>query len=141
MRDQREVAQQCSEKLLQHDHAANNLGIKIVDVSPGHATAKMTVTEAMLNGVSFCHGGVLFTLADTAFQHACNTHNNVTVAASGEIDFLRPAVLGDVITAVCQELKRGRKNGIYDITICNQKNQMIAVFRGRSFATDKPLLD
>ena len=135
-----DVAKACSDELSRCDQAAKDLSINVFDVVEGSCRARMTITNSMLNGVSVCHGGVLFTLADTAFQHACNSYNDLTVAANGSIDFLKPAMLGDVITASCQEVKRGRSSGIYDVTLTNQNQQTIAIFRGRSASTHKPLI-
>jgi acyl-CoA thioesterase len=86
----------------------------------------------MLNGHGTCHGGMLFTLADSAFALACNSYGDTTVAASGSIDFLLPAHEGDELTAVARELWRTKRNGIYEVQICNQSGAVVALFRGRS---------
>lgn len=92
----------------------------------------MRVLPEMINGHQVCHGGLVFSLADTAFAYACNSYNESTVAAAGSIDFLAPARAGDELTAVAHELWRTRRNGLYEITVTNQRGERIALFRGRS---------
>lgn len=86
----------------------------------------------MVNGHGMCHGGMVFALADSAFAVACNTYDAVTVAAAASIDFLAPAKVDDELTAAARELWRSRRSGIYEITVCNQRGETIALFRGRS---------
>ena len=93
----------------------------------------------MLNGFNVCHGGYLFTLADTAFAYACNAYNKLTLAAGASIDFLQPANPGDLLVATATERRRGRTTGIYDVVISNQDGEEIAIFRGRSHSTSDPL--
>jgi acyl-CoA thioesterase len=113
------------------DRASAHLGIRIGDVAPGRATARMTVTETMINGHDICHGGYVFLLADTAFAFACNTYDRRTVAAGGEISFLAPVHLGDELVADAVERVRTGRTGIYDVTVrCG--DQVVAEFRGRS---------
>lgn len=92
----------------------------------------MRVLPEMINGHHVCHGGLVFSLADTAFAYACNSYNESTVAAAGSIDFLAPARAGDELTAAAHELWRTRRNGLYEITVTNQRGERIALFRGRS---------
>jgi acyl-CoA thioesterase len=92
----------------------------------------MRVRADMVNGHGTCHGGVLFAFADTAFAFACNSHNAITVAAGAAIDFLLPARQGDELTAAAHEVWRSRRNGIYDVAVANQKEERVALFRGRS---------
>jgi acyl-CoA thioesterase len=119
------------------DHASHALGIRVLDVSPGTARLTMTVRRDMLNGHAVCHGGFVFTLADSAFAHACNSYDRVTLAAAATIEFLKAAREGDVLTAVAQERQRGRRSGVYDIEVRDAGGQLVALFRGRSIATDE----
>jgi acyl-CoA thioesterase len=96
----------------------------------------MTVRADMLNGHGVCHGGIVFALADSAFAFACNSHNENTVAAAATIDFLAAAREHDELTAEASELWRTRRNGIYEISVCNQRGERIALFRGRSYRID-----
>src|SRR4051794_24595388 len=99
------------------DLASQGLGIAVSDVAPGRATARMTVTDAMINGHAICHGGFVFTLADSAFAFACNTYDAVTVAAAADITFVAPARLGDQLVAEAVERQRFGRSGIYDVTV------------------------
>ncbi|MEV6611127.1 hydroxyphenylacetyl-CoA thioesterase PaaI [Kutzneria sp. NPDC051319] len=117
------------------DHASKALGIVIRQDEPGAATATMTVTEQMLNGHDIAHGGYVFLLADTAFAYACNSYGPVTVAQSGQVTFLRPAVLGDELVARATERDRFGRNGIYDVTVSRADGVVIAEFRGQSRQT------
>ena len=123
------------------DTASQALGIELLDAAPGSVRVAMTVRADMVNGHGICHGGVLFTLADSAFAFACNAYNDTTVAASGSIDFLAPARTGDELTAEAHELWRSRRNGIYEITVVNQRGERVALFRGRSYRVDGRLVD
>ena len=114
------------------DAAAQSLGIEVVDVGAGRATLRMTVTASMLNGHGMCHGGIVFTLADTAFAHACNSHGPATVAAAASIDFLAPANEGAVLEAVAVEQHRRGRTGLYDVVVTTDDGTVIARFHGRS---------
>ncbi len=122
------------------DYASQSMGMAIVYTDRGCATLTMSVTESMLNGQGNCHGGFLFTLADSTFAFACNSYNDATVAQGASIEFLRPALLGDCLTATATERSRGKRTGVYDVVIHNQNNKTIALFRGKSFATNQPLI-
>jgi acyl-CoA thioesterase len=100
----------------------------------------MTVRASMLNGFAICHGGYIFTLADTAFAFACNAHDNLTVAAAANIEFLRPVHEQDRLTAVASERHRAGRSGIYDVEVRSQDGALVALFRGRAHATGKPLM-
>ena len=106
--------------------------MRILEVRPGYARLAMTVREDMVNGHKICHGGLIFTLADSAFAFACNTYDLVTVAASGSIEFLLPGRLGDELTAVAEERTRSKRTGVYDVAVRNQHGECVAMFRGRS---------
>ena len=138
--DEMELARACAEQMFNDDQATRELGMVVEIIGPGVAEARMTVTANMVNGYSICHGGLLFTLADSAFAYACNCYNDVTVAAGGDIDFIFMARLGDELVATATEAHRGRRSGIYDVEIRNQDDVLIAVFRGRSMALGRPIL-
>ena len=112
--------------------AAQSLGIEVVHVGAGRATLRMAVTSSMLNGHGMCHGGLVFTLADTAFAHACNSHGPATVAAAASIDFLAPAHEGVVLEAAAVEQHRRGKTGLYDVVVTTDEGTVIARFHGRS---------
>ena len=123
-----------------NDSASQRLGIEISDVAPGRATASMAVTEDMVNGHGMCHGGYVFTLADTAFAFACNTYDERTVAAGAGIDFLEPVEAGGRLIAVAVERTRRGRSGVYDVTVSTGDGQVVAEFRGRSRTIGGPLL-
>lgn len=134
------LAERAAQALVENDKTAQSLGIRLEEVRPGYARMTMQVRADMLNGHHICHGGMVFTLADTAFAYSCNSHNDNTVAAAASIDFLAAAREGDELTAVATELWRSRRNGIYEITVTNQRNERIALFRGRSYRIDGQLV-
>ncbi len=115
------------------DRAAQALGITLLDIRQGYARMSMTVRGDMLNGHATCHGGFIFTLADTAFAYACNSSNQATVAQHCAISFLASPREGDVLTATAQERQRGRRTGLTDIDIADQTGKLVAVFRGHSY--------
>lgn len=127
-----EKAQRCADEMLAKDRSSRALGISIDIVAPGAAVATMQVRDDMLNGFDVIHGGLTFALADTAFAFACNGHGETTVAASAQVEFLRPAVAGDTLTATAREDHRGRRSGYYSVEVRNQRDELVALFRGRS---------
>ena len=134
-------AEQSAEVLLAGDTASAGLGIELISVAPGLAQLRMVVTATMLNGHKTCHGGYLFTFADSAFAVACNSFNRVTVAASAEIEFLASGKLDDVLIADASMRHSGRRSGIYDVVVSREDGQELALFRGRSHSFDEPLFD
>ncbi len=133
-------AKRCAKALWKGDKASRALGMKVEIREVGSATARMTVRDDMVNGFNVCHGGLLFALADTAFAFACNAYNQQTVAASGSIDFLRPAKLGDELRATAREEHRGRRSGFYTVRVANQDGDVVALFTGRSVSRKEPVL-
>jgi acyl-CoA thioesterase len=127
------LAERVAEGMFARDTASQAMGMRIVRVAPGHAEMAMTVRADMLNGHAICHGGFIFTLADSAFAFACNSYNLTTVASGCAIDFLAPAREGDVLTAVAQERSVSGRTGVYDIDVVNQRGEAIALFRGKSY--------
>jgi acyl-CoA thioesterase len=121
--------------MFEADVASRTLGIDLVEVGAGRATATMRLTEQMVNGHGIAHGGYLFLLADTTFACACNSHGPTTVAAGAEISFVSPGRLGDLLVAVAEERTRYGRNGIYDVTVYREvdgRRDVLAEFRGRS---------
>ena len=119
-------------RLLAGDRASQAFGMELVSATPGKCVLKMAVRPDMINGFSTCHGGVLFTLADSAFAFACNSYNVPAVAAGCNIEFLRPAHLDDVLTCEGQEQTLQGRHGIYDMKVSNQRGEVVAMFRGKS---------
>jgi acyl-CoA thioesterase len=126
-----DLARACAEAMWKQDDASTGLGMEIVEIRSGQATLKMTVKPHMVNGQRIAHGGFIFTLADSAFAFACNTHNERVVAAEGNITFIRPGKLGDVLVAKARELSRSGRSGIYDMSV-TANDVVIAEFRGHS---------
>ncbi len=139
---QEQVAQASRDAMLRDDHATRALGIAIEAVGPGTCTATMTVRQDMLNGHAICHGGLITTLADSAFAFACNAYNEITVASGFDVNLLAAARLGDVLTAQAVEVSKSGRTGVYDITVTSQRGERIAAFRGRSHTMKgKPLVE
>lgn len=130
--DAQAVAENVRDVMLADDAASRMLGLQITEISPGRALATMTVRPDMLNGFAICHGGLIATLADSAFAFACNARNALTVASGFGIDIVKSAKLGDVLTATASETSLAGRTGLYDITVTNQRGELIAMFRGRS---------
>lgn len=132
MSDPQSVAEGSARAMYGQDHASQALGMRILEVRPGYARLSMTVREDMVNGHKLCHGGLIFTLADSAFAFACNTYNSVTVASAANVEFLLPGRLGDELTATAEERSRSKRTGVYDVVVRNQQGESVALFRGRS---------
>ena len=128
----REAAAEIARRVMATDLAAQKLGITLDNAAPGSATLSMTVREEMTQGHGTCHGGVTFTLADTAFAVACNSHDEKAVALHCSISYLAPAAVGDRLTATAVERSRRGRSGLYDITVTRQDGTVIAEFRGHS---------
>lgn len=126
------LAEAVARRMLSDDQASQSMGMHIVATGAGYSRVRMTIREDMLNGHSTCHGGIIFSLADSAFAFACNSYNHATVAQSCVIDFLAPGRLGDELTAEAVEQAVAGRSGVYDVTVSNQKGERIALFRGRS---------
>ena len=139
--DAQALAERVAEAMWARDDASQRLGMRIVDVAPGRATLTMSVRSDMLNGHAICHGGFIFTLADSAFAFACNSYNLNTVASGCAIDFLAPAREGDVLTAVARERSMAGRTGVYDIDVANQRGETIALFRGKSYRIKGHIVD
>jgi len=126
------LAERVAAEMFARDRASQAMGMRISKVGPGRAELTMTVRADMLNGHATCHGGFIFTLADSAFAFACNSANLTTVASGCSIDFVTPAREDDVLTAIGQERSLSGRTGVYDIEVRNQRGETVALFRGKS---------
>ena len=126
--------------MLEHDLFSQWLGISIIEIKEGYSKIKMTVRAEMINGFGIVHGGIAFSLADSAFAFACNNRNVLSVALDTSINFLKPVHVNDELIAEAKELHNGKSTGLYHITITNQKEHVVAVFKGTCFRTNKKLL-
>ncbi len=126
------LAEACATSMWAQDQTSQYFGMQIDAIAAGHATLSMTVQDWMTNGHKTCHGGCIFTLADSAFAFACNSYNHHVVAQMASISFIAPAFSGDRLCATAREIMRKGRNGIYDIRVTNQQGDLIAEFRGHS---------
>lgn len=130
--DAQALAELAGKTMYERDPASKGLGMTLDEIRPGYARMSMRVRPDMLNGHASCHGGFIFTLADSAFAFACNSHNFNTVGAGCTIDYLAPGREGDLLTAEAQEQALAGKTGVYDVTVTNAEGKTIALFRGKS---------
>jgi acyl-CoA thioesterase len=131
--DAMERARRVGETMFAVDHASKNtMGMELLSCEPGRAVIRMTVRDVHLNGHQICHGGFIFTLADSTFAFACNSYNRNTVAAGASIEFLKPAHAGDVLTCEGLEQVMSGRHGVYDMKVTNQRGEVVAMFRGKS---------
>jgi acyl-CoA thioesterase len=131
--DAKTLAHAVGETMFAADRASREfMQMELIRCEPGLAVMRMTVREDMLNGHKICHGGLIFTLADSTFAFACNSHNKVAVAAGCSIEFLKPGQLGDVLTCEGTEQTLQGRHGIYDMKVTNQRGEVVAMFRGKS---------
>ena len=135
------LAERVAAGMFERDRASIALGLRLVSVGPGRAELSMTVRAEMLNGHAICHGGFIFTLADSAFAYSCNSYNLATVASGCSIDFLAHARAGDVLTAHAAERSAAGRTGVYDIEVTNQRGEKIALFRGKSYRIKGHVVD
>ena len=135
-----DTARRCADTMMRNDRASQALGIRVEIPEPGSAIATMSVRDDMLNGFDVAHGGLIFALADTAFAFACNAYDSQSFVASAQIEFLRPARAGDLLSATASEDYRGRRSGYYSIEVRNQGGEVVALFRGRSVSNEAALL-
>jgi acyl-CoA thioesterase len=132
--------QQVVAHMMENDLFSQWLGIEVIEVKEGYSKIKMTVRKEMINGFGIVHGGIAFSLSDSAFAFACNNRNNLSVALDTAINFTKPVHVGDVLTAEAKEIHNGKSTGLYHITVTNQNNHIVALFKGTCFRTAKPLL-
>lgn len=135
------LAEATAQVLSAHDRASTALGITLLEVRPGYARMRMNVREDMVNFHGTAHGGLVFTLADSAFGYACNSHDRVAVASTCSIEFLRPAQSGESLTATAVEQALVGRSGVYDVRIENDKGEVVALFRGKSTQVRKTVTE
>jgi len=135
-----DLANEVITKVMKDDLFSQWLGIEIIEIKEGYSKLKMKVRNKMINGLGIVHGGIAFSLGDTAFAFACNSRNNLSVALDTSINFLKPVHPGDELTAEAKEIHNGKSTGLYQITITNQRNHTVAIFKGTCFRTNKTLV-
>jgi acyl-CoA thioesterase len=135
-----QLANKVVNHMMQHDLFSQWLGIEVLDIKEGYSKIKMTIRKEMINGFGIIHGGIAFSLADSAFAFACNNRNVLSVALDTSINFIKPVHVGDVLTAEAKELHNGKSTGLYHIEIFNQKQHLVAQFKGLCYRTDKELI-
>ena len=128
------------EEMMKADLFSQWLGIEVLDIQEGYSKIKMLVRPEMMNGLGIVHGGIAFAFSDSAFAFACNNRNNLSVALDTSINFLKPVHVGDILIAEAKELHNGRSTGLYQISITNQQNQLVSIFKGNCFRTGKPVV-
>jgi acyl-CoA thioesterase len=138
--EEKELPAKVVNHLMKNDLFSQWLGIEVLETNEGYSKIKMTIRKEMINGFGIVHGGVAFSLADSAFAFACNNRNNLSVALDTSINFIKPVHVNDVLTAEAKELHNGRSTGLYHITITNQNDHVVALFKGTCFRTGKNLV-
>jgi acyl-CoA thioesterase len=126
--------------MMGNDFFSQWMGVEVLDVKEGYSKIKMTIRKEMVNGFGIVHGGIPFSLADSAFAFACNNRNNLSVALDVTITFTKAVNIGDILTAEAKEVHNGRSTGVYLISVTNQKNEQVALFKGTCFRTGKSLV-
>lgn len=134
------IQDQVIEHMLDHDLFSQWMGIKVLEIKEGYSKIQMTIRDEMVNGFGIVHGGIPFSLADSAFAFACNNRNNLSVALDVTITFTKAVNVGDVLIAEAKEVHNGRSTGVYLITVTNQNNEQVALFKGTCFRTGKTLV-
>ena len=133
--------QQVVTQMLKDDLFSQWLGIEVIEITEGYSKIKMTVRTEMINGLGIVHGGIAFSLADSAFAFACNNRNVLSVALDTSINFLKPVQVGDILIAEANELHNGKSTGLYQVSISNQQQHLVALFKGTCFRTHRKLID
>ncbi|MEP6927869.1 MAG: hydroxyphenylacetyl-CoA thioesterase PaaI [Ginsengibacter sp.] len=134
------LANNVVEKMMREDLFSQWLGIQIIEIKEGYSKIKMTVRSEMMNGLGVVHGGIAFSLADSSFAFACNGRNNLSLALDTSINFLKPVHVNDELFAEAKEIHNGKSTGLYQVTITNQRNHTVALFKGTCFRTNKKLV-
>ena len=140
LNDKDKLARAVVSHMMEHDLFSQWLGIEVLEIKEGYSKIKMTVRKEMINGFGIVHGGIAFSLADSAFAFACNNRNVLSVALDTSINFIKPVHTDDELTAEAKEIHNGKSTGLYHITITNQKNHEVAIFKGLCYRTDKELI-
>ena len=138
--EKNKIAQNVVAHMMENDAFSQWMGVEVLEVKEGYSKIKMTIRKEMVNGFGIVHGGIPFSLADSAFAFACNNRNNLSVALDVTITFIKATNIDDVLTAEAKEIHNGRSTGVYLITVTNQKNEQVALFKGTCFRTAKALL-
>ena len=133
-------AKEVVDHMMENDSFSQWMGLEVLDVKEGYSKVRMTIRKEMVNGFGIVHGGLAFSLADSAFAFACNNRNNISVALDVTITFTRQVNVGDELTAEAKEVHNGQSTGVYLITITNQKSEQVAFFKGTCFRTGKSLI-
>ncbi|MEO6637226.1 MAG: hydroxyphenylacetyl-CoA thioesterase PaaI [Ginsengibacter sp.] len=129
------------DRVMKQDLFSQWLGIQVLEIREGYSKIKMTVRNEMMNGLGIIHGGIAFSLSDSAFAFACNSRNNLSVALDTSINFLKPVHVDDELIAEAKEMHNGKSTGLYQVTITNQHYHIVALFKGTCFRTGKKLID
>lgn len=140
LNDKDKLANDVVNHMMENDAFSKWLGIEVLEIKEGYSRIKMIVRKEMANGFGIIHGGIPFSLADSAFAFACNNRNVLSVALDTSINFIKPVHIGDELVAEAKELHNGSSTGLYQIHITNQKNHVVAVFKGLCYRTDKKLI-
>ena len=135
-----QLARSVVDHMMENDFFSQWMGVEVLEVKEGYSRVKMSIRKEMVNGFGIVHGGIPFSLADTAFAFACNNRNNLSVALDVTITFTKAVNVGDVLTAEAKEFHNGRSTGVYQIIVSNQHNEQIALFKGTCFRTGKVLV-
>ena len=137
MSDARELAERVVHGMIAKDAFSRWLGIEVLEIAPSRSTVRMRVRPEMVNGFGVSHGGIAYSLADSALAFACNTHGRVTVAIENSISYPQPAAVGDDLTAVAEEEATTGSLGFYRVTVRNQKDIVVSTFRGTVYKTKR----
>ena len=135
-----QLAKNVVDKMMDHDAFSQWMGVEVLEIKEGYSKIKMIIRQEMVNGFGIVHGGIPFSLADSAFAFACNNRNNLSVALDVTITFTKAVQVGDILTAEAKEVHNGRSTGVYLISIFNQKEEQVALFKGTCFRTGKTLV-
>jgi acyl-CoA thioesterase len=138
--DKNQFAKEVVDHLIEKDLFSKWLEIEVLEIREGYSKITMTIREEMINGFGIVHGGITFSLSDSAFAFACNNRNNLSVALDTSINFMKPAHVGDVLIAEAKEMHNGKSTGLYQVSVLNQNNHLIALFKGTCFRTNKKLI-
>jgi len=140
LNDKDQLANSVVTHMMENDFFSQWMGVEVLEVREGYSRIKMTIRQEMVNGFGIIHGGLPFSLADSAFAFACNNRNNLSVALDVTITFTKAVNVGDVLTAEAKEIHNGRSTGVYLISVFNQNDQQVALFKGTCFRTGKKLI-
>lgn len=138
--NQHDLANSVVTHMMENDYFSQWMGVEVLEVKEGYGKIRMLIRKEMVNGFGIVHGGLPFSLADSAFAFACNNRNNLSVALDVTITFTKAVNVGDILTAEAKEVHNGKSTGVYLITVTNQRNETVALFKGTCFRTGKALI-